>query len=78
MIKEADKLFLAEMDGEVVATSLLAFKLTLSSKKTIVEQVKTEKDSPTTEMSMASSVKVHKDLRYQNKSTVNLGYRIPV
>jgi hypothetical protein len=31
------------MDGKVVATSLLAFKQTLSSKKTIVEQVKTEK-----------------------------------
>jgi hypothetical protein len=43
----ADKLFLAEMDGEVVATSLLAFKQTLSLKKTIVDQVKTEKDSPT-------------------------------
>ena len=63
LVMEADKLFLAEMNGEVVATSLLAFKLTLSSKKTIVEQVKTEKDSPTTEMPMASSVKVHKDFK---------------
>lgn len=41
LVMEADKLFLAEMDGELAGTSLLAFQHSLSKKE--ASKVKTEK-----------------------------------
>lgn len=61
LVMEADKLFLAEMEGEVAGTSLLAFQHSLSGEEP--SRVKTEKVDNKTASSSVGSVKVHKDFK---------------
>lgn len=61
LVMETDKLFLAEMAGEVAETSLLASQHSLGGIE--VRTVKTEKVNDKTADPSVGSVKVHKDFK---------------
>jgi hypothetical protein len=62
---EADKLFMAEMEGEVAGTSLMAFKQSLAptEKQPAVVKKENETDKIPLNSIAYNSVKVHKDFK---------------
>jgi hypothetical protein len=62
---EADKLFMAEMEGEMTGTSLLAFKQSMAEVGKEPTVVKKEKETDMIPPNSAAyiNVKVHKDFK---------------
>jgi hypothetical protein len=65
LVMEADKLFMAEMEGEVAGTSLMAFKQSLAptEKQPAVVKKENETDKIPLNSVAHNSVKVHKDFK---------------
>jgi hypothetical protein len=69
LVMEADKLFMAEMEGEVAGASLMAFKQSLAptEKQPAVVKKENETDKIPLNSVAHNSVKVHKDFKFSGQ-----------